>query len=158
MIRTSFSLASPSPLFSSRFQDASQTRTQTCEPLAGPNNQGQLKSSHAQMKSIQSLSRAKVRRTGNNFFYKELPRATEMSLSWPTAGSPLFQMVGPLEECVSCFSGSQTPSFSTRSCCGLLRCLHPGLLQAVPVIVCCPQQRQKVINERESTHTHEVVR
>jgi hypothetical protein len=41
------------------------------------------------MKSIQLLSRAKVRRNGNNCFF-------------------------------------------TKSCCGLLRCLHPGLLQAVP--------------------------
>jgi hypothetical protein len=32
-----FSLAPPSSLFSSRFQDASQARTQTCGPLAGLN-------------------------------------------------------------------------------------------------------------------------
>ena len=63
----------------------------------------------------------------------------KMSPSRATVGSPLFQVVGSLEGCVSCFSGSQTPSFSTRSCCRLLRCLHPSLLQAVPVIVCCLQ-------------------
>ena len=74
------------------------------------------------------------------FFYIELQQATEMSPSWPTAGSPLFQMAGPLEGCVSCFSGSQMPSFSIRNCRGLLRYFHPSLLQAVPVIVCCPQQ------------------
>jgi hypothetical protein len=61
------------------------------------------------MKSIQPLSRAKVRRSANNcfvvvvvlfcfVFYKELLWATEMSPSRPTAGSPLFQMAGPLED------------------------------------------------------------
>lgn len=30
---------------------------------------------------------------GTTVFYKELPRATEMSPSGPTAGIPLFQMV-----------------------------------------------------------------
>jgi hypothetical protein len=41
---------------------------------------------------------------GTTVFYKELPSATEMSPSRPTASSPLFQMAGPLEGCVSCFS------------------------------------------------------
>ena len=31
-------------------------------------------------------------------------------------------------------------AFSTKSCLGLLRCLPPGLLQAVPVMVCCHLQ------------------
>lgn len=77
---------------------------------------------------------------GTTSFYKELLRATEMSPSRPTAGSLFFQMVGPLEGCVPCFSGSQTPPYFIGSCLGLLRCLHPGLLLTVPVIVCCPQQ------------------
>jgi len=94
--------------------------------------------SHSQVKSIQPLSRAKVGRSGNNLFYKELLRATEMSPSRPTAGSLLFQMAGPQKGCVSCFLGSQTPPFFTRSCSGVLRSLHPGLLLAVPVMVCCP--------------------
>ena len=91
------------------------------------------------MKSIQPLSRAKVRRNGNNCCYKELPRATEdvsiqaycrqslisdggspggmcvlllrvpntilfykellqaseMSPSWPTAGSPCHCLLSP---------------------------------------------------------------
>jgi hypothetical protein len=34
---------------------------------------------------------------GTTVFYKELPQDTEMSPSNPTAGSPLFQVVGPLE-------------------------------------------------------------
>jgi hypothetical protein len=33
-------------------------------------------------------------------FYKELPRATEMSPSWPTAGSPLFLIVDPGGMCL----------------------------------------------------------
>lgn len=76
---------------------------------------------------------------GTTSLYKELLRATEMSPSWPTAGSLLFQMAGPLEGCVSCFSWSQTPPYFTGSCHGLLRCFHSSLLLAVPVIVCCPQ-------------------
>lgn len=77
---------------------------------------------------------------GATFFYKELLWASEMSPSRPTAGSPLFLMVGPLEGCVCCcFSGSQMPPFLIRSCLRLLRCLRPGLLQAVPVMVCCLQ-------------------
>ena len=83
---------------------------------------------------------------GTTVFYKELPWATEMSPSWPTAGSPLFQMAGPLEGCVSCFSGFQTPSFSTRSYRGLLRCFQPAYcrqslsLYTVPSIL--PAQTQ----------------
>ena len=71
---------------------------------------------------------------GTTAFYKELPQATGMSSSWPTAGSLLFQMVGPLEGCVSYFSGSQTLSFSTRICHRLLMspCRQFLSLYAVP--------------------------
>lgn len=41
---------------------------------------------------------------------------------------------------VFCFLGSQTTPYFTRSSCGLLRCLHPYLLLAVPIIICFPQQ------------------
>ena len=55
-------------------------------------HQGQLKSSHVQMKSIQLLSRAKVRKNGNNCF---LQRASEMSPSRPTVGSPCQCKLSP---------------------------------------------------------------
>ena len=95
------------------------------------------------MKSIQPLSRAKVRRnkTTTVFFTKSCHGLLRCLHPGLLKACPLFQMAGPLEGCVFCFSGSQTPSFSTRSCPGLLRCLHSGLLQAVPVIVCCHQQK-----------------
>jgi hypothetical protein len=60
---------------------------------------------NAQMKSIELLPRAKIRRNGNNCCYRQLPQATEISPFQPTAGSSLFQMVDPQEGCVSCFSG-----------------------------------------------------
>jgi hypothetical protein len=47
-------------------------------------HQGQLKSSHAQMRSMHPLSRAKVKRNGKNCCYKELLLATEVSPSWTT--------------------------------------------------------------------------
>ena len=48
---------------------------------------------------------------GTTVFHKDLPWIGDaMSLSRPTAGSPLFQMAGPLKGCVSCFSGSQMPT------------------------------------------------
>ena len=46
------------------------------------------------MNDIQPLSRAKVRRNGNNC-YKELPQTTEMSPSWPTTGSTCHCMLSP---------------------------------------------------------------
>ena len=102
------------------------------------------------MKSIQPLSRTKVRIMGTTAFYKELLWATEMSPSWPTAGSLLQNIVCSLEGCISCSSECQMLSFFffffTRSCPGLLRCLHPSLLLAVTVMVCCPQQNRDLIH------------
>ena len=74
---------------------------------------------------------------GTTVFYKELPWATEMSPSRPTAGSPLFQMAGPPGGmCLLLLRVPDAILFYKE----LPRaCLHPGLLQAVPVIVCCPQ-------------------
>ena len=50
----------------------------------------------------------------------------------------------------SCFSGSQMPLFLYKELQHeLLRCLHPGLLWAVPVMVCCSQQNTMMKNNSE---------
>lgn len=71
--------------------------------------------------------RLRLGEMGTTVVYKRQLWATDMSPPWPTAGSPLFQVAGPLEGCNYSFSGSQAPSFFTRSCHRLLRCLHPFL-------------------------------
>jgi hypothetical protein len=49
---------------------------------------------------------------GTTFLQMSCLWASEMSPSRLVAGSSLFLMAGPLEGCVSCFSGSQAPSMS----------------------------------------------
>jgi hypothetical protein len=64
------------------------------------------------MKSIQPLSRAKIRRNGNSCFFTKsccgLLRCLHPSL---LQAVPYFRWRGHLEGCVSCFSGSQTILF-----------------------------------------------
>ena len=100
------------------------------------------KSSHTQMKSIHPLSRAKVRR--NNCCYKELPLATEMSPFISKVPMwPCFRWRVPWRDVSPASWGPRHHSFLQGSALrsrGLLRCLHPGVLQAEPVVVCCPQQ------------------
>jgi hypothetical protein len=78
--------------------------------------------------------------------------------SQPTVGSPLLQMVGPLECCFSCFLGPQASSYFTISRYRFLRCLHPGLLLAVPLMVYCPQHHLNVKLQRPTAKHYAVVR
>ena len=94
--------------------------------------------------------------------YEELPQAIEMFLSQPYFNyfyhSPLFQMAGTQEECVSCFSRPQTPSFFTSSCCRLLRGFHCDLQWAVPLIACSFHHPLSVKMQRPTAKQQAVVR
>ena len=90
--------------------------------------------------------------------YKELAQATEMFLSKTTACSPVFQMLCPMEGCVSSLSGLQTLFFFTSSCCRLLRCFHSDLLLAVSLIACYLQHPLNVKIQRPTAKHYTMTR